>query len=83
MVQVVTLSNIIIILRSVYTGTKLNVSLPVAKVKSLRFAKEGIVTAPSIVITLYHLFPRQTVTARRHTAVVQAHNKVQLSLCTP
>jgi hypothetical protein len=68
-----------------YMDTKLNVSLPVVKVKSLRFlrfAKEGIVLAPSIVITLHHLFPRQTVIVRRHTAVVQAHNKVQLSLWT-
>jgi len=53
------LSNIIIS-RYVYMGTKLNVSLQEVKVKSLCFAKEGNVLAPSIVITLDHLSPRQT-----------------------
>jgi branched-subunit amino acid transport protein len=76
------LSNSIIIVRSVYMGTKLNVSLQEVKVKSPCLAKEGIVPAPSIVITLHQLFPRQTLTEHRHTAAVKAHKKLQLPLCT-
>jgi len=64
-------------------GTKLNVSLQEVKVKSQCFAKAGNVLAPSIVITLDHLSPTQAVIAHRHTAAVQAHNKVQLSPYMP